>query len=217
MKKIGNLMLLGAMIFSLSGCQKSSGTLDEGTGRALSSVTAETRNTLEEVTEAAVPLAAAVSERKPAAQSQPAVIYIGMGENFREFPIQYAGELSPELLIEQMSALTGWNLDLADEVSMGKSGMTVCFAETCALFTGPPKEQKEDFFVYDAAQLANIILDSIKHTLQYNYGTPELGDPSALEIYYSMEGDKPLALEPLGVTLPLGEPYNGLPWHSYED
>ena len=102
----------------------------------------------------------------------------------------YEGELDEqglvpaEAMIAGMAELTGWNLDLADEITSGPGGMTVSFADTCSIFTGPPDPQKEEFHVYDAGELAATILDSIQHTLQYNFVDPEKGEPSSLDIYY---------------------------------
>ena len=72
--------------------------------------------------------------------------------------------------------------------------MTVSFSKECALFTGPPQQQKEEFHMYDAEQLDRTILDSIQKTLQNNTIDSSLGDPSNLDIYYCMEGDKALEL-----------------------
>lgn len=72
----------------------------------------------------------------------------------------YEGELDEqglvpaEAMIAGMAELTGWNLDLADEITSGPGGMTVSFADTCSIFTGPPTPQKEEFHVYDAGELA---------------------------------------------------------------
>ncbi len=140
----------------------------------------------------------------------PVTLYIGMNGDFEEYPVKCAGELTPELLIAGIADLTGWNLTLADEVTTGKGGMTVSFSKACSLFTGPPDPQKEEFFAYDAETLDQMILDSIQKTLQYNFVDPELGDPESLDIYYCMEGDQPLYLENIDVTIPMTEPYHGL-------
>ena len=87
--------------------------------------------------------------------------------------------------------------------------MTVCFSKESALFIGPPDPQKEDFFMFDAESLDRTILDSIQHTLQYNFVDPELGDPDSLDIYYCMEGNAPLTLPGINVTLPMDQPYKG--------
>lgn len=47
---------------------------------------------------------------------------------------------------------------MADEVASGKGGMTVCFANTSAVFAGLPEPQKDEFRVYDKNQLLTTIL-----------------------------------------------------------
>lgn len=143
------------------------------------------------------------------AQGQTATLYIGRSDTgFTEYPVEYTGTLTPEWLIEQIASLTGWNLDLADSVSSGKGGMTVDFAATSSIVTGPPEPQKDDFFVYDSIELVQTILDSIQHTLQYNFVDPELGDPNNLDVYFCLEGgDITLADGPY---VPHDLPYSGL-------
>ena len=53
-----------------------------------------------------------------------------------------------------------------------------------------------------------MILDSIQHTLQYNFVDPQQGDPSTLDIYFSMEG-KDITL-PDGIIVPSTSPYHGI-------
>ncbi len=154
------------------------------------------------------------SEMQDSSDIQTVTLYIGMNGNFVGYSVDFDGDratLTPDFLIESIAELTGWDLTLADAVSTGKGGMTVCFSSQCSLFTGPPQPQKEDFFVYDSYQLAQTILDSIKYTLQYNFVDPILGDPSSLSIYYCMEDNEPLTLDALNITFPIDEPYEGFP------
>lgn len=139
-----------------------------------------------------------------------AVIYIGSGTDYKESLFLVDGEITPEFLIEKIAETTGWNLDLADDVTTGKDGMTVCFAKTSSIFTGPPEEQNEDYFVYDKEQLCQEIFDSVKHTLQYNFVDPELGDPEELNVYFCTENNEPITIDEMGITIPADEPYNGL-------
>ena len=136
-----------------------------------------------------------------------ATLYIGTGDTgFREYPLEYEGELTPELLIQGISDLTGWDLTLPEPVTTGKGGMSVCLSDRSALFVGPPDPQKDEFHMFDAEQLAHTILDSIQKTLQAGF-TGEGGDPNVLDIYYYMEGEKPLTLPDLGLSWPLDQPY----------
>lgn len=142
------------------------------------------------------------------AEGQTATLYIGArASGFGEYPYAYEGALTPELLIQGIADLTGWNLTLAETVTTGRGGMSVCLSGESSLFTGPPDPQKEEFHMYDAGQLAETILDSIQKTLQMGF-TGELGNPDALDIYYYMEGELPLELPNLGLSWPLEEPYH---------
>lgn len=143
----------------------------------------------------------------PAEGEQTATLYIGTKANgFTEYPMTYEGELTPELLIQGIADLTGWDLTLAEPVVSGKGGMSVCLSSESALFTGPPDPQKEEFHMYDVGQLAETILDSIQKTLQKGF-VLEPGDPDTLDIWYFMEGDKPLELPILGLSWPIDQPY----------
>ena len=139
-------------------------------------------------------------------------LYIGSGESFSEYP--FTAEKTPGDLIHAIADLTGWNLSLADPVTDGKGGMTVCFTKDCSIFTGPPAQQQPDFFAYDNITLTQMILDSITKTLQENYVDRDLGgDPSTLDIYFCvMENGKldSITLPDEGITIPMDQPYRGL-------
>lgn len=140
----------------------------------------------------------------------PATVYIGMDGNFQEFPIQVGGELTPQSLLSSITAFTGWNLDLSDEITTGKGGMTVSFADTSALVVGPPDPQVEEFFVYDINQLAQTILDSVKRTLQYNFVDPDKGDPASLDIYFALNGED-IKIPNTDIVISSTQPYTTFP------
>lgn len=145
---------------------------------------------------------------QPDAAANEAVLYIGTRDGgFTEYPMTYQGTLTPEILIAGIAELTGWDMTLAEAVTTGKGGMSVCFADSSALFNGPPEPQNEEFFMFSAEQLAQTILDSTQKTLQMGF-TGEGGDPDALDIYYYMEGEKPLELPDIGREWPLDQPYS---------
>ena len=135
-----------------------------------------------------------------------ATLYIGTEGNFKEYTVEI-DSLSPENLLKAMSELTDWNLDLAADITTGKGGMSVCLSNNSALFMGPPDPQKDEFHMFDAETLCHTILDSIKKTLQENF-VHEGGDPDSIDIYFYMEGEKPLTLENLGMSWSLEEPYS---------
>lgn len=57
-----------------------------------------------------------------------AVLYIGVGNQFAEYPVEYTGELDengqipPEEVVSAMASLTGWSLDLAEPIFSGRAG-----------------------------------------------------------------------------------------------
>lgn len=143
---------------------------------------------------------------EPAAR-QTAVLYVGTkAAGFSEYSMDCEEEITPEGLIRGIADLTGWDLTLAEPVISGKGGMSVCLSGESTLFVGPPDPQKDEFHMYDAEQLAETLLDSIQKTLQMGF-TGEGGDPDALDIYYYMEGEQPLALTGLDLSWPLDRPY----------
>lgn len=149
----------------------------------------------------------ASTEPAPTESEQTATLYIGTkAGGFNEYPMPYEGELTAEKLIQGIADLTGWDLTLAEPVISGKGGMSVCLSSESALFTGPPSPQKDEFHVYGTEQLAETILDSIQKTLQEGF-TLEGGDPDTLDIWYYLEGERPLELPDLGLSWPLDQPY----------
>ena len=217
------LILLVVITAAVSGCSQVQNSPESSAASSSPSVSEssspEASEPPSEVSESSAPVSSSESEPSSSEiadtpQTQTVTLYIGMDGNFTGYPVAFDGDIStltPEFLIQSISDLTGWDLSLADEVTTGKGGMTVCFSSECALFTGPPDPQNEEFFVYDSYQLAQTILDSIQYTLQYNFVDPTLGDPSSLPIYYCMEDNQPLTLESLNITFPLDEPYPGWP------
>ena len=146
-------------------------------------------------------------EPRPPEGERTVTLYIGTkAGGVAEYAMTYEGELTPEALIQGIADLTGWDLTLAESVTSGKGGMGVCLSSESALFTGPPDPQKEEFRMYDVGQLAETILDSIQKTLQEGF-TLEGGDPDTLDIWYYMEGTKPLELPALGLSWPIDQPY----------
>ena len=155
-----------------------------------------------------------VSRSKDSGEANPKglTLRVGMDGKFTDYPWEYTGELNdagvvpPAETIAALGELTGWDLSLADEVTDGKGGMTVTFAESCAIFTGPPDPQKEEFHVYSAEELAETVLDSIRQTLVMNYGGAE-----GLDVYFCGPGGGDLVLDNIGVTISRLEPYTAFP------
>lgn len=150
-------------------------------------------------------------------QAQMVTLYIGMDDHFQQYQEEYDGMLNEqgmvpaEGVVAEMAELTGWNLDLAGEITTGKGGITVTFGETCALFSGPPQEQKDEFHVYDSYQLDETILDSVKKTLQNWAVVPGQGDPDSVDVYYCGPDGKDLVLINSGWTISSTQPYEQFP------
>lgn len=192
-KKLISILLAGTLACSMTACGGSK--------------TEETQDSVAE----SVQDAEGEATEQIRTESTSTTIYIGtLGGTMEEYPCDSSDNPTPEMVISTMAGLTGWNLDLADKVTVGEGGMTVCFAKTSSLFVGPPEPQNEEFMVFDGEDLTRKILDSIQYTLQHNFVDSELGDPESLDIYFSMEGNQPLELPLIGKTLPIDQPYKGL-------
>ena len=146
------------------------------------------------------------------AQTQAYTLYVGTADDtFASYPAA-ATALDPAAdsagvvkhLLSELSNLTGWNLD-ASEIYVGKGGVTVAWADTCALYTGPAEPQKEGFHMYDANQLAFTLLDSVKRTIQCAFSP---ANPDSLNVWFCAADGSALKLDNLGVTLPIDQPYS---------
>ena len=191
-KKI-TIFFLVCCLFMVYGCSKNSQN-SESSEQQVSSILVED------------------SAKEPSTPSYTATLYIGSSGNFQEYPKTFDQQPTADTLIAAISELTGWNLDLAEPVTLKEDSATICFSKNSALFSGPPEPQKEEFFMYSADQLDATILDSIQRTLQ-DYFTKS-GTLSNLEIYYCTENNEPLVLSDLGITIPSDQPYNGFPFES---
>lgn len=213
-KGLLSLLLSGILLVSLSACirQVESSSLpsnfpQSSTPASISQETTSQENSSQENISLGNNSSEAAQPESPENAANEAILYIGTRESgFNEYPMTYEGDLTPEILIAGIGELTGWDMTLAEEVTTGKGGMSVCFADSSALFMGPPEPQKEEFFMFAADQLAQTILDSTQKTLQMGF-TGKGGNPDALDIYYYMEGEKPLEIPNIGRTWPLDRPY----------
>lgn len=58
-------------------------------------------------------------------------IYVGTDGEYAEFPVEYTGErletgqVPVTEVLSAMAKITGWNLDLADQIYSGKGGITL--------------------------------------------------------------------------------------------
>ncbi|MCO7124467.1 hypothetical protein NIE88_01565 [Sporolactobacillus shoreicorticis] len=156
------------------------------------------------------PAAESRSDDSAAPGTESGTLFIGMDGQFKRFPVHVHGTLTPEKQIQEIARLTGWNLSLAEPVSVGRLGMTVVFSDQASFFKWPLHDQKAEFAVPDLKALTYTILDSVRHTLQYNdFYHPEETDISKLDIYFGLSDDRPFEVPAAGIKLPLDQPYPG--------
>lgn len=125
------------------------------------------------------------------------------GGTYTAHPYEGPQPGKPEDLIAAISAITGWNLDLAEPVTDGKGGMTVCFDAGSCIFQGPPDPQKDEYHVFDSQQMIEAALCSVQYTLQM-WASPTR--PDSVPIYFCTGGGCPIVIE--GVcNIPADQPY----------
>ena len=198
-KKVFLCAAVCALVLAMGvGCSQQSSSSESGTSSNTSNVQSESGS---QTQNSDVPVSSVQGGAGTASDSKnvTATLYIGENGQFKEYPYTFSEKPTPDQLIQAIADTTGWNLTLADITTSGKGGMTISFS-------------KEEFHMYDAEQLDRTILDSIQKTLQNNTIDPNLGDPSNLDIYYCMEGDKALELTNLNITIPMEQPYSSDMW-----
>lgn len=114
-------------------------------------------------------------QEEPAQQGK---LLIGAGDAMSE--VAYSGELTPEALIEAISAETGWDLTLANPIEGLQDGTgavygyRIGFAETSCLYVGPPDPQKDEYHMFDSTSMVLTALNSVAETLRQNLGVYEV-------------------------------------------
>lgn len=165
--------------------------------------TASTTRTQESQPDSAITSTVSSQQNEQVPQKQSAILSIGTkSSGFEQYPLEYEGELTPEILIKGIEDLTTWNLELAKPAVIDQDGVKICFAKDSSLFVGPPEPQKEEFHMFGADQLAETVLDSIQKTLQAN-----LPNGTNLAVWYQMADGSPLALSNLEMAWPADQPY----------
>ena len=228
MKRFSTILCAGALLLALTACSAQSGVKSAPDAQSSSSGSQSSQSSSTD-SQASLPAQSGqdAQTKTQGTQTQTddtqtdaarvVTLYIGTGDQFQQYQETYRGALNdlgmvpPEGVVAQMAELTGWNLDLAGDITTGKGGITVTFAETCALFSGPPQVQKDEFHVYDSYQLDQTILDSVKKTLQNWAVVPGKGDPDSVDIYYCGPDGKDLVLINSGWTISSTQPYDHFP------
>ena len=227
MKNLPLILCTGALLLTLGACgaQSASGSIQSTPGSQQDNLSSQPNNVDSSANQFQIQNGETKTEdggqdqldAGQTSQAQMVTLYIGMDDHFQQYQEEYDGMLNEqgmvpaEGVVAEMAELTGWNLDLAGEITTGKGGITVTFGETCALFSGPPEEQKDEFHVYDSYQLDETILDSVKKTLQNWAVVPGQGDPDSVDVYYCGPDGKDLVLINSGWTISSTQPYEQFP------
>lgn len=162
-----------------------------------------------------MPEAPSEPDSDESAQEGPAsvTIYVGEDGEYTEFPVEYTGERTETgqvpvtEVLSAMAKITGWNLDLADQVYAGKGGITVTFADTCTLLSGNSEGDGQK----TAVQRDRMLLDSVKKTLQCWAVDPNLGNSDTVDIWFCGPDGGDLVLAGTGIVLSSTEPYETFP------
>lgn len=125
-------------------------------------------------------------------------------EQVKQYEYGYSGRLYPDILAEGLTNLTGLNFAINSSESY-KDGILVDWAANSTLVAGlDDREQKQDFFFYDADSLSWFMMNSMAMTIQKNFEVEN--------VYFSMDGGKDLSLPRLSNStniFPKDVPYMG--------
>ena len=126
--------------------------------------------------------------------------------DIRQYELGYSGELTPDMLVKGLTALTG--LDFAADAVVAQMGFSVDWKNDSSLFGGlEDVPQGGEFEFYDVDSTRWFMMDSLYRTLLENF------DEDA--VYYTMDGGMELAFDdlyPVNV-FPMGIPYEGSPFY----
>lgn len=124
----------------------------------------------------------------------------GSEENVKTYEMPYTGDLTPDMLMNGLTELTGLTFDA--DITTDDKGIWVDWDSASSLFAGPGQEQKDEFAFYDNYSLSWFMMDSLWRTLRENLG----GD-----IYYTEGLGGYLVFEDLQPidTFPNDTPYMG--------
>ena len=107
MKRMLAVTCAGALVLALASC--SSGQQPATSGSAGSSSSSSISSSAS--TSGGDASSAGSSASSSQQEMQTVNLYIGMNGEFQEYPLEVNGEITPEILIESMAQLTGWNLE----------------------------------------------------------------------------------------------------------
>ena len=105
-----------------------------------------------------------------------------------------------DTLLAIIAELTGWNLTLAQPVSVSPGSLTIAFAKESSSYTGAVDSSKADFAITDRQQLVTTILDSIVANMNRAYN-------ESLTIYFTAADGTDIIIPDSNITIPSAEPY----------
>ncbi|MDD4851263.1 MAG: hypothetical protein PHO10_11290 [Gemmiger sp.] len=123
-------------------------------------------------------------------------------ETVNQVPYEYEGTLTPEILLQGLSETTG--LDFFATVTQADGKVTVDWQNDSTLLYGlDEREQKQEYYFYDAQTLDWFMLDTASRTLRENLG--------AEAVYYTMDNGGALTVPDLWPvsTFAADTPYEG--------
>ena len=133
-------------------------------------------------------------------------IYVGTANNFKTYEVSISKDLSvtdqAEALIKEIGFKMGYQIMIVD-ITSGKGGMSVNFDKDSAPFdiTNTYRGNgEEEYKVSGQENIARTIFDSIKETLQKNYG-------STMDVYL-LKNDSDIEIN--SIKIKSTEPYKGI-------
>lgn len=132
-------------------------------------------------------------ESEPVSQQKTAILYTmqpagSSSPEIKEYPLQYSGELTADVLTKGLSQLTG--MDFSVTAVGRRDGVSVDWAPASTLLANPESlGQKEGFRFSDSGSMCWFMLDSLSMTLSKNL--------NAENVYYTMDGGKDLVMKDL--------------------
>lgn len=126
-----------------------------------------------------------------ATETKTATLWVGTTQSdLRSYPWEYTDELTAEKLAEGLSQLTG--LDFLITAGDTSDGITVDWADDSTLIAGlDDREQKEDFYFYDADSMRWFMMDSLQKTFVNNMAVEN--------VYYTMNEGQALIFDELSL------------------
>lgn len=128
-------------------------------------------------------------------------------ELIRRFDFSYEGELTVQLLAQELTELTGLDFFVAN-ASPAENGIVIEWAADSTLIAGlDDREQKDEFHMYEVDSLSWFMMDSLFATVKENLAVEN--------VYYTVNGGEGLSLseDVLISELPADIPYMGSPFY----